>query len=77
MPERPEIIEPEADHDGEYAARLDELHVRADEAAARVQAQRAELDASSKHAARMEREAQAEPQANWQAEAPDEIEMEL
>jgi hypothetical protein len=36
MPERPEIIEPEADHDGEYAARLDELHVRADEAAARA-----------------------------------------
>jgi hypothetical protein len=46
-------------------------------AAARVQAQRTELDVSSKHTARMQRKAQAEPQANWQAEAPDEIEMEL
>jgi hypothetical protein len=54
-----------------------ELQARADDATARAQAQRAELDASSKHTARMERNTKAEPQANWQAEAPDEIEMEL
>ena len=77
MPERPEILKPEPDRCGERATRLDELQARADDAAARVQAQRTELDVSSKHTARMQRKAQAEPQANWQAEAPDEIEMEL
>ena len=77
MPEQPEIPEPEADHDGGRAARLDELQVRANEAAARVEAQRAELDASSEYTAWMQREAQAEPEADRQAEAPDEIEMEL
>jgi hypothetical protein len=77
MPEQPEIPGPEADHDGEHAARLDELQARADEAAARIEAQRAELDASKEYTARMQREAQAEPEADRQAEAPDEIEMEL
>ena len=77
MPERPEILKPEPDRYGERATPLDELQARADDAAARVQAQRTELDVSSKHTARMQRKAQAEPQANWQAEAPDEIEMEL
>ena len=77
VPEQPEIVEPEPDSYGERAARLDELQARADDAAARVKAQRAELDASSEYTARMEREAHAEPEADWQAEAPDEIEMEL
>ena len=77
MPEQPEILEPEADHDGGRAARLDELQARANEAAARIEAQRAELDASNEYTARMEREAQAEPEADRQAEAPAEIEMEL
>jgi post-segregation antitoxin (ccd killing protein) len=47
------------------------------EAAARIDAQRAELDASNEYTTRMQREAQAESEADWQAEAPDEIEMEL
>jgi hypothetical protein len=76
MSEQPEIVEPEADRDGERAALLDELQARANEAAARIEAQRAELDASSQYTARIEREAQAEPEADWQAEAPDEIEIE-
>lgn len=50
------------------AARLDGLQVRADEAARRIDAQRAQLDASSKHTARIEREAQAEPEAARQAD---------
>ena len=76
MSGQPEILEPEADPDSERAARLDELRARAADAAARVQAQRAELNTSSRHTARIEREAQAEPEAGWQAEAPEEIEME-
>jgi hypothetical protein len=59
------------------AARLDELHGRADEAARRIDAQRAELDASSEHTARMEREAQVWPEADRQPEAPYDMEMEL
>jgi TrwC relaxase/AAA domain len=77
MPERPEIPGPEPDRYGERAARLDELQARAGDAAARVQAPRAELEASCQYTARMEREAKVEPEAGWQAEAPDEIEMEL
>ncbi len=77
MPERPQILEAEADHDGERGTRLDELQARANEAAARVEAQRVELDASKEYTARMQREAQPEPEADWQAQAPDEIEMEL
>ena len=50
---------------------------RADDAAARVKAQRAGVDASSEYTARMEREAHAEAEADWQAEAPEEVEMEL
>ena len=66
-----------ADHDGGRAARLDQLQARANEAAARIEAERAELDASNEYTARIEREAQAEPEADRQAEAPAEIEMEL
>jgi hypothetical protein len=76
-PEQPESIGPEADHDGGRAARRDQLQARANEAAARIEAERAELDASNEYTARMEREAQAEPEADRQAEASAEIEMEL
>ena len=72
----PEAAGPGPADDGR-AARLDELQARADEAARRIDAQRAELDASSEHTARMEREAQAEPEADRQAEAPYDMEMEL
>ena len=65
----PEATEPGFADDGR-AARLDELQARADEAARRIDAQRAELDASSEHAARIQREAQAEPEADRQAETP-------
>jgi hypothetical protein len=56
----PEAVGPGSADDG-CAARLDELQARADEAARRIDAQRAELNASSEHTARLEREAQAEP----------------
>ena len=76
-----EISGPEADAPGPAddgrAVRLDELQARADQAARRIDAQRAELHASSEHTARMEREAQAEPEADRQAEAPYEMELEL
>jgi hypothetical protein len=77
MPEQPEILRPGADHEGERAARLDDSQARIGDAAALVQAQRTELDASSEYTARMERKAHAEPEAGWQAEARDKIEMEL
>jgi hypothetical protein len=53
---------------GGRAARLDELQARADKAARRVDAQRAELDASSQLTARIEREAHAEPETDRQAD---------
>jgi hypothetical protein len=77
VPEQAEVLGPEADHDGGRAARLDQLQPRTNEATARIEAERAELDASNEYTARMEREAQAEPEAGRQAEAPAEIEMEL
>jgi hypothetical protein len=46
------------------------------QATRRIDAQRAELDASSKHTARMEREAQAEAEADRQAETPNDMGME-
>jgi hypothetical protein len=75
--EQPEILEPGPGRDEQRAARLDELHARAGNAAARIEAQQAELEISSQYTARLQREAQAEPQAGRQAKAPDEIEMEL
>ena len=77
-PETParEATEPVLVDDGR-AARLDELQARADEATRRIGAQRAELDASSEHTARIQREAQAEPEAGRQAETPHDMEMEL
>ena len=72
----PEAAEPGLADDGR-AARLDELQARADQAAHRIDAQRAELDASSEHTARIQREAQAEPEADRQPEPPFDMEMEL
>jgi hypothetical protein len=63
-------------HD-DTAARLDKLLAQADQAAQRIAAQEAERQASSDYAARIEREAQAEPQAVHHAEARDQAEMEL
>jgi hypothetical protein len=77
VPGQREVRVLELNHDDERAARLDELQARADEAAERIEAQRAELDASREYTARMEWEAQGEPEAELQAETPDEIEMEL
>jgi hypothetical protein len=54
--------------DDECAARLNELQARADEAARRIDVQRAELDGRSKHTARIEREAQAGSEAGRQAD---------
>jgi len=76
-PAETEIFGPEADHDGGRAARLGQLQARANEAAARIEAERAELDASNGYTARLEREAQADLEADRQAEALAEIEMEL
>jgi hypothetical protein len=72
----PKAVGPGSADDG-CAARLDELQARADEAARRIDAQRAELNASSEHTARLEREAQAEPEADRQTETPYDMEMEL
>ena len=52
IPEQSEILVPELNHDGERAARLDELRARADDAVRRIEAQRAELDASREYTAR-------------------------
>ena len=72
----PEAVGPGSADDGR-AVRLDELQARADEAARRIDAQRAQLDASIEHTARMEREAQADLEADRQPETPYEMEMEL
>jgi hypothetical protein len=73
---QPEAAEPVPADDGR-AARLDELQTRADEAARRIDAQRAALDASSEHIARREREANADPAVDLWAETPYDVEMEL
>ena len=72
----PEAPEPGLADDGR-AARLDELQARADEAARRIDAQRAELDASSEHTARIQWEAQAESEASRQGDTPYDMEIEL
>jgi hypothetical protein len=66
--------EPEQD---DRAARLGELLARADQAAQRIAAQQAERQASSEYAARMELEAQTQAEVGQQAEARDEVELEL
>jgi hypothetical protein len=59
------------------AARLDKLLVQADQAAQRITAEQAGQQAASEYAARIGREAQAEPEAAPHAEARDQAEMEL
>ena len=59
------------------AAQLDELLARADQAAQRLAAQQAEPQVSGEYAARIEREAQAQPEAGRQAEARDQAEIEI
>ena len=66
--------QPEQD---DRAARLDELLARADQAAQRIAAQQAERHASSEYAARIDLEAQAQSEAGQQAQARDEVELEL
>jgi CheY-like chemotaxis protein len=72
------IEEPAADvrQPGNRAARLDELQARADEAALRIATEEAEQQASAEYIARIERQAQAEPQPDWFAER-DDAEMEM
>jgi hypothetical protein len=60
--------------DDRRAARFDELQARADEAARRINAQQAELAASSQHIVRIAQEAQAEPEAERQADTSYEME---
>ena len=59
------------------AARPDELLARADRAARRLAAQHADRQASRAYTARLEREAQAEPEPGQQAEARDQAEIEM
>jgi hypothetical protein len=61
--------------DARRTARLDELQARADEAARRLDTQRAELETSSEHTARIQRETQAEPSADRQTETSYEMEL--
>ena len=58
-------------------ARLDELIMRANQAAQRIAAQQAERQASCEYAARIELEARAQAEAGRQAQARDEVELEL
>jgi hypothetical protein len=66
------LAQPAAD---DRAARLDELLVRVDQAAQRVAAQEAGRQASSGYVARIEREAQAEPEQQAKTQAEAEIEL--
>ena len=78
QPESEPHEEPAADvgQPGNRAARLDELQARADKAAQRIATDEAEQQASAEYIARIERQAQAEPQPDWSAER-DEAEIEL
>jgi TrwC relaxase len=64
---------------GDRPARLDALQARADEAVHRIAADNAAREARAQYTGRLEREApaQAEPAAEYQAEAPGGIEIEL
>jgi hypothetical protein len=59
------------------AARLDHLLALADDTARRRTAQRAERQASNEYAARLERQAQAEPEAGHQADSREGFEIEM
>ena len=63
--------------DDGQAARLDELQASTDQAVRRIDAQWAELDASSEHTARIQRENQAESETGRQAGTPYDMEIEL
>ena len=69
------MLAPERIHQVERAVRLDQLQARTDEAVTRIVEQRAELTASSEYTARIEREAQAEPEPDVQAETAYEIDL--
>jgi hypothetical protein len=73
---QPEAAGPVLTDDGR-AGRLDELQARANQAARRIDTQRAALDASNEHTARIEREAEAGPAFDRQAETPHDMEMDL
>jgi len=75
-PEPPAERDADVDEPGNRADRLDELQTRADEAAQRIATDEAEQQASAVYIARIERQAQAEPQPDWSAER-DDAEMEL
>jgi hypothetical protein len=75
-PEPQTSLESEPEQD-DRAARLDELLTQADQAAQRIAAQQAERHASSDYAARMELEAHIQAEADQQAQARDELELEL
>jgi hypothetical protein len=62
---------------GNQASRLDELLGRAADATKRLAAENAEQEARAQHAARIEREAQAEPELALQAQAEDHAEAEM
>lgn len=70
---------PEPEPAAELAARLDELQAQATEAAARVQQEAADQQASSDFTARMRAEAETapEPSAAWQAEYDGDMEPEM
>ena len=70
----PASAQPQLD---DRAARLDQLLALADDTAQRLTAQRAERQASSEYAARLARQAQAEPEAGHQAEAREGFEIEM
>jgi len=62
---------------GGRPGRLDALQARADEAVHRIAVGNAARQARAQYTARLERQAQAEPAAGCQAEAPDGIEIEM
>ena len=59
------------------AARLDELLGQAADAAGRMTAYHADREARAEYAARIEREAQAEPEPTWQPQVADQAEIEM
>ena len=61
----------------DWAARLDQLLALGGDTAQRLTAHRAKRQASSEYAARLERQAQAEPEAGHQAEAGEGFEIEM
>jgi len=75
-PGQPEILTPERDRDNGRVAQLDEFQTRAAAAAALFAADYADRDARAQYAARIDRQAQAEPETGPQATLQDpEIEL--